>query len=211
LKLTTFLSTGGDGPKIVELDQMRDKYQTLLRDRVELLGPVKHEDVRAVHRSPFPSPPVQTLTVDSSQLLSRAQIFLNPSLTEAFGIGILEAACAGLFVVSTRVGGVPEVLPPHLIEFAEPEVDGSSFSSFPSFSLLWCLPLGRELIAIDEREQTSFEPSLAPSFTSEQADTTPSSRTNSSKRSTRGETLRCGPKTCTTRRWRFRGYRSLSG
>ncbi|GAA5999057.1 phosphatidylinositol N-acetylglucosaminyltransferase subunit A/GPI3 [Rhodotorula paludigena] len=94
---------GGDGPKIVELDQMRDKYQTLLRDRVDLLGPVKHEDVRA--------------------LLSRAQIFLNPSLTEAFGIGILEAACAGLFVVSTRVGGVPEVLPPGLVEFAEPEVD----------------------------------------------------------------------------------------
>ncbi|GAA5887490.1 hypothetical protein JCM16303_003435 [Sporobolomyces ruberrimus] len=94
---------GGDGPKIVELDQMRDKYQTLLRDRVQLLGPVKHEDVRS--------------------LLSRAQIFLNPSLTEAFGIGILEAACAGLFVVSTRVGGVPEVLPSRLIEFAEPEVD----------------------------------------------------------------------------------------
>lgn len=39
---------GGDGPKIVELDQMRDKYQTLLRDRVELLGAVKHEDVREV-------------------------------------------------------------------------------------------------------------------------------------------------------------------
>ncbi|BGP39966.1 Phosphatidylinositol N-acetylglucosaminyltransferase GPI3 subunit [Rhodotorula kratochvilovae] len=94
---------GGDGPKIVELDQMRDKYQTLLHDRVDLLGPVKHEDVRG--------------------LLSRAQIFLNPSLTEAFGIGILEAACAGLFVVSTRVGGVPEVLPPGLVEFAEPEVD----------------------------------------------------------------------------------------
>lgn len=59
------------------------------------------------------------------QLLSQAQIFLNPSLTEAFGIGILEAACAGLFVVSTRVGGVPEVLPPGLVEFAEPDADGT--------------------------------------------------------------------------------------
>lgn len=58
--------------------------------------------------------------------MSQAQIFLNPSLTEAFGIGILEAACAGLFVVSTRVGGVPEVLPPGLVEFAEPDVDGKS-------------------------------------------------------------------------------------
>ncbi|SGY49241.1 BQ5605_C001g00757 [Microbotryum silenes-dioicae] len=95
---------GGDGPKIVELDQMLDKHQALLRDRVELLGAVRNgKDVR--------------------DLLSRAQIFLNPSLTEAFGIGILEAACAGLFVVSTRVGGVPEVLPPGLVEFAEPDVE----------------------------------------------------------------------------------------
>lgn len=66
-----------------------------------------------------------------TKLLSRAQIFLNPSLTEAFGIGILEAACAGLFVVSTRVGGVPEVLPPGLIEFAEPEVEGMFFLNPP--------------------------------------------------------------------------------
>jgi len=50
-------------------------------------------------------------------------------LTEAFGIGILEAACAGLFVVSTRVGGVPEVLPSNMIEFAEPEVEGTVHSS----------------------------------------------------------------------------------
>ncbi|KAK4704327.1 hypothetical protein P7C70_g1881, partial [Phenoliferia sp. Uapishka_3] len=93
----------GDGPKIVELDQMRDQDDGLLKDRVTLLGAVRHENVRG--------------------LLARAQIFLNPSLTEAFGIGILEAACAGLFVVSTRVGGVPEVLPPGLVEFAEPEVE----------------------------------------------------------------------------------------
>lgn len=49
MKLTdSCVPVGGDGPKIVELDQMRDKYQTLLRDRVELLGGVKHEDVRGV-------------------------------------------------------------------------------------------------------------------------------------------------------------------
>jgi phosphatidylinositol glycan class A protein len=64
------------------------------------------------------------LALPHLQILARAQIFLNPSLTEAFGIGILEAACAGLFVVSTRVGGVPEVLPPALVEFAEPDAEG---------------------------------------------------------------------------------------
>lgn len=43
------LLAGGDGPKIVELDQMRDKHQSLLRDRVELLGAVRHENVREVN------------------------------------------------------------------------------------------------------------------------------------------------------------------
>jgi glycosyltransferase involved in cell wall biosynthesis len=55
---------------------------------------------------------------------------MNMSLTESFGIAILEATCAGLYVVSTRVGGVPEILPEDLISFAEPEDDGSSLSYF---------------------------------------------------------------------------------
>ncbi|OCF43934.1 phosphatidylinositol glycan, class A [Kwoniella heveanensis CBS 569] len=87
---------GGEGPKMVELEQMREKYQ--LQDRVELLGRVKPADVRDV--------------------LTRGQIYLNNSLTEAFGISIIEAACAGLFVVATKVGGVSEILPRDMIEFA---------------------------------------------------------------------------------------------
>ncbi|CAH1758094.1 9205_t:CDS:10 [Entrophospora sp. SA101] len=90
---------GGDGPKRVDLEQMREKY--LLHDRVELLGAVKHHEVRNV--------------------LTKGQIFLNTSLTEAFCIGIVEAACCGLLVVSTKVGGVPEVLPRNMIIFAKPE------------------------------------------------------------------------------------------
>ncbi|KAN0064660.1 Phosphatidylinositol N-acetylglucosaminyltransferase GPI3 subunit [Thecaphora frezii] len=92
---------GGDGPKRVELEQMRERY--MIQDRVELVGTVRQADVRA-H-------------------LTRGQIFLNTSLTEAFGTGIIEAACAGLFVVSTRVGGVPEVLPDDMIRLARPEED----------------------------------------------------------------------------------------
>lgn len=48
---------------------------------------------------------------------------MNTSLTESFGIAILEAACAGLYVVSTHVGGVPEILPPDMISFANPDED----------------------------------------------------------------------------------------
>lgn len=80
---------GGDGPKMIDLLQMREKHS--LQDRIELLGSVKPTNVRNV--------------------LTQGHIFLNTSLTESFGIAILEAACAGLYVVSTRVGGVPEVLP----------------------------------------------------------------------------------------------------
>ncbi|KIJ63058.1 glycosyltransferase family 4 protein [Hydnomerulius pinastri MD-312] len=92
---------GGDGPKLNDLLQVRERY--LLQDRIELLGPVRHRDVRDV--------------------LVRGSIFLNTSLTESFGIAILEAACTGLYVVSTRVGGVPEILPEDMISFANPDED----------------------------------------------------------------------------------------
>ncbi|PBK83481.1 glycosyltransferase family 4 protein [Armillaria gallica] len=92
---------GGDGPKLIDLLQMREKHN--LQDRIELLGPIRPNNVRSV--------------------LMRGAIFLNTSLTESFGIAILEAACAGLYVVSTRVGGVPEILPEDIISFAEPEED----------------------------------------------------------------------------------------
>jgi len=54
-------------------------------------------------------------------VLCRGHIFLNTSLTESFCIAILEAACCGLLVVTTDVGGVPEVLPPHMAYLAKPE------------------------------------------------------------------------------------------
>jgi phosphatidylinositol N-acetylglucosaminyltransferase subunit A len=92
---------GGDGNKRLLLEEMREKHQ--LHDRVELLGGVPHARVRDV--------------------LARGHVFLNCSLTESFCIAILEAAAAGLFVVSTCVGGVPEVLPPSMIKFAEPRPD----------------------------------------------------------------------------------------
>ncbi|KAJ3672973.1 hypothetical protein LUZ60_006347 [Juncus effusus] len=89
---------GGDGPKRVRLEEMREKFS--LQDRVEMLGAVPHSQVRSV--------------------LISGHIFLNSSLTEAFCIAILEAASCGLLTVSTRVGGVPEVLPDDMIVLAEP-------------------------------------------------------------------------------------------
>eukprot|EP01138_Halocafeteria_seosinensis_P008025 gb/GECG01008200.1/.p1 GENE.gb/GECG01008200.1/~~gb/GECG01008200.1/.p1 ORF type:complete len:545 (+),score=38.67 gb/GECG01008200.1/:1-1635(+) len=87
---------GGDGPKKLLLEEMRERHQ--LHNRVELLGAIPHSKVR--------------------ETLVRGHVFLNCSLTESFCIAILEAASAGLFVVSTEVGGVPEVLPPSMIRLA---------------------------------------------------------------------------------------------
>lgn len=67
------------------------------------------------------------------QVLRQGSIFLNTSLTEAFGIAILEAACAGLYVVSTRVGGVSEILPEDMISFSAPTADGIYLTSFETF------------------------------------------------------------------------------
>ncbi|KAH8745139.1 glycosyltransferase family 4 protein [Hyaloscypha finlandica] len=91
----------GSGPKAIDLEQMLER--NVLQDRVEMLGPVRHEEVRDV--------------------MVRGHIYLHPSLTEAFGTVIVEAASCGLYVVCTQVGGIPEVLPNHMTVFAKPEED----------------------------------------------------------------------------------------
>ncbi|XP_055071961.2 phosphatidylinositol N-acetylglucosaminyltransferase subunit A [Misgurnus anguillicaudatus] len=91
---------GGEGPKRIVLEEVREKYQ--LHDRVRLLGALDHKDVRDV--------------------LVQGHIFLNTSLTEAFCMAIVEGASCGLQVVSTRVGGIPEVLPNELMTLCEPTV-----------------------------------------------------------------------------------------
>ena len=68
---------------------------------------------------------------------------MNTSLTEAFGIAILEAACAGLYVVSTRVGGVPEILPEDMISFANPDEDGIGSLIFIMLSRALMFPFRR--------------------------------------------------------------------
>jgi len=91
----------GSGPKAIDLEQMIE--QNVLQDRVEMVGPVRHEEVRDV--------------------MVRGHIYLHPSLTEAFGTVIVEAASCGLYIVCTQVGGIPEVLPSHMTVFARPEED----------------------------------------------------------------------------------------
>lgn len=92
----------GDGPKRDLLEGAVAQYS--LHNRVTFLGSVPHDQVRNV--------------------LVKGDIFLNTSLIEAFCMAIVEAASCGLQVVSTNVGGLPEVLPSELIKLTEPTVEG---------------------------------------------------------------------------------------
>lgn len=92
---------GGDGPKRNLLEEVREKAN--MQDRIRILGALSHSEVREV--------------------LWQGHIFLNTSLTEAFCMAIVEGASCGLQVVSTRVGGIPEVLPSELIILTEPTVE----------------------------------------------------------------------------------------
>ncbi|XP_033222094.1 N-acetylglucosaminyl-phosphatidylinositol biosynthetic protein isoform X2 [Belonocnema kinseyi] len=91
---------GGDGPKRWLIEEIRER--NLLQHRVTLLGSLEHSQVKHV--------------------LNKGHVFLNTSLTEAFCMAIVEAASCGLQVVTTKVGGIPEVLPPDLIYLVDPTV-----------------------------------------------------------------------------------------
>lgn len=86
----------GDGPYFVQFQQMIESFR--LQDRVELLGAVNHENVR--------------------DIMCMGDIYLHASLTEAFGTVLVEAASCGLLIVTTKVGGIPEVLPQHMTVYA---------------------------------------------------------------------------------------------
>ena len=47
---------------------------------------------------------------DVPELLAAADLMVHPALEESFGIAVLEGLRAGLPVVATRVGGIPEVV-----------------------------------------------------------------------------------------------------
>jgi phosphatidylinositol glycan class A protein len=98
---------GGDGSRKIYLDEMIEREK--LQDRVSTLGAIPHKDV--------------------SSILVQGHIFLNCSLTESFCIAILEAASCGLYVVSTNVGGIPEVLPHEsMMRLSEPSVSSMTKS-----------------------------------------------------------------------------------
>lgn len=94
----------GDGP--LRMDVERAIERDRLHDRVSLLG----------ERSDVP------------EILAAADVFVLSSLWEGLPLTIIEAMMAGLPVVATRVGGVPELVEDGLTGFLVPPKDPQALS-----------------------------------------------------------------------------------
>jgi spore coat protein SA len=88
-----------DDPKLVELEKfyggsyvqnLRDQVPPHLRGNVEFLGHIPHEQL--------------------TQYYGQADILVNPSLSESFGMALVEAMERGIPVIGTKVGGMPEII-----------------------------------------------------------------------------------------------------
>ena len=119
------LLVGGGGEEQEALE--RQARALGIPDRVVFVGPV--QDPRDFYR--------------------RLDLFVLPSLDEAFGLVVLEAMAMGLPVIGTRVGGVPEVLT-HGVNgwLVEP---GDSAVLAAGLRTLWADPVLRRQVAEEGR------------------------------------------------------------
>jgi glycosyltransferase involved in cell wall biosynthesis len=84
------LTIAGDGD-VGYKDSLQNQAQSLgLSDRVTFLGRIPHGEI--------------------GDLYARSGMFLLPSLTELFGITLIEAMTYGVPIVASRVGGIPDVV-----------------------------------------------------------------------------------------------------
>jgi glycosyltransferase involved in cell wall biosynthesis len=72
------------------LNQLKQKLSPAAAKQVKFVGLTAHGDIPKFYES--------------------ADIYVSPSLYESFGVSILEAMVAGVPVVSTRIGAVPELI-----------------------------------------------------------------------------------------------------
>ena len=88
----------GGGSMLSSFEEFRNK--SFYKDRITVLGQVPHDRV--------------------PEILRQGHIFLNCSFIDSFCLSSVEAIACGLFVVSTNVGGISEVLPPECCTLCEP-------------------------------------------------------------------------------------------
>lgn len=96
----------GNGSMRPCLEKMIDKYS--LKKNVILTGDIKPKNVVSYY--------------------NKSNLFLTCSLMETFCMTNLEAASCGIHVISTNVGGIPEVLPDDYITLCKPTVECISYA-----------------------------------------------------------------------------------
>jgi len=99
----------GDGPDMADLQ----KQAAVLGLRYDILGRKQNEKTKNDEILKYNTPSSLLLAGhcnDVRQYLAAGDIFILPSLYEGFGIAVLEAMAAGLPVVVTNVGGLPEII-----------------------------------------------------------------------------------------------------
>jgi glycosyltransferase involved in cell wall biosynthesis len=84
--LSRFYDRWGNSQYREHLEELIERHE--LRDRVHFMGNVPHKDLVATYHE--------------------ADIVVNPSLSESFGISVVEGMACGIPVVGTRVGGMCE-------------------------------------------------------------------------------------------------------
>jgi glycosyltransferase involved in cell wall biosynthesis len=82
------LYIAGEGPERQALEQLANRLG--LQDRVAFLGWCEQKEVQ--------------------EMLQKASVFAMPSRNEGFGLALVEAMAAGLPVVASRVGGIPNLV-----------------------------------------------------------------------------------------------------
>jgi glycosyltransferase involved in cell wall biosynthesis len=65
---------------------------------------------------------------DVQELLPALDVYIQPSLVEPLGLGILEAMAAELPVVASRVGGIPEIVVPGQTGILVPPADSEALA-----------------------------------------------------------------------------------
>jgi glycosyltransferase involved in cell wall biosynthesis len=73
-------------------------------------GGPSHEDIAELLRPLGPAAIMTGHREDVMELLDAADILLHPSSVDAFPTTLIEAGAAGVPVLSTRVGGIPEIV-----------------------------------------------------------------------------------------------------